>query len=1524
MRKNAPFFTISNTKIMSIKKNTAGRRRGPGELSRRQRQSCAGTLCTRLRPAGLYNPANEHDSCGVGFLAELNAKPSHELVQKAIEILVNLQHRGAAGADADTGDGAGLLLQIPDAFLRGEMQKHGVPLPPPGDYGVGTAFLHQDPDASPDTWEFIEKQVAAEGFNLLGRRRVPVDPNALGSSARKHMPYIWQFFVSSKSSGDALERKLYVLRRVIEKNTFSARIQCYIPGLSSRTIVYKGLMLAPQLAAFYPDLSDTRLAGSMAVAHQRYSTNTAPTWELAQPLRLLAHNGEINALRGNINWMRARENNLKSDLFGKDIKKILPVLDETGSDSACLDNALQLLACSGRTLEHSMLMLMPQAWGEKYPIGPDLRGFFEYHAGLMEPWDGPAAVAFSDGRKVGAILDRNGLRPGRYTITNDGFVVFASETGVLDIAPSRVKTKGALRPGQMLLADLDTGLVENDTQIKMRLARKRPYRRWVSENKISIRGFYDAVSGVKPEKSLLHRQKLFGYSREDLKNILVPMASDAAEPTGSMGNDEPPAVLSEKPQLLYHYFKQLFAQVTNPAIDPIREELVMSLMTFIGISDNILSEAPGHARLIKLKHPVLSNNDLQRIRTLHLDDFECDTLPMAFPCNGDGESLRKSVGELCSRADAAVRDGKNILVLSDSDLPPDMTPIPALLAVSAVNKHLIQSCLRTPVGLIVQSGEIREVMHLALLLGYGASAVNPYLAFESVAALAAEDRLSQKTGTVKAIENYIKALCKGLLKVMSKSGISTLRSYRSAQIFEAVGLSKELIDRYFEGTASRIGGIGIDKIAADARARHRLANGAPEQKTALLPSGGRYSVRTDGERHLWNPDSIHTLQRAARENDYRRYRQYAEMINDQSRRHSTLRGLFSFKTGQPIPLEEVEKEESIIKRFVTGAMSFGSISREAHETLAIAMNRIGGMSNSGEGGEDPQRYLPLPGGDSLCSAIKQIASGRFGVTAQYLANARDLQIKIAQGAKPGEGGQLPGYKVDEVIAKVRHSTPGVTLISPPPHHDIYSIEDIAQLIYDLKCANPKARISVKLVSCLGVGTVAAGVAKAHADMILISGYDGGTGASPLSSIKHAGIPWEIGLAETRQTLAQNRLRSRVRLQVDGQIKTGKDIVIAALLGAEEFGISTAALVVCGCVMVRKCHKNTCPVGIATQDPELRKRFGGRPEHLVDFFHMIARESREIMAKLGVRSFDDLIGRSELLGMNEAVDFWKKQGLDYSGILKPDGPECGPKRCTQKQQHGLEKSLDYDIMPEVREAIEKRLPVRVKRPVRNVNRTVGTIISNVIAVRYGQAGLPDDTIKLDFKGAAGQSFGAFCSPGMTLTLEGEANDYLGKGLSGARIIVRPYKDAAYEPQENIIAGNVALYGATSGELYCCGLAGERFAIRNSGACAVAEGIGDHGCEYMTGGIAVILGETGVNFGAGMSGGIAYVYDEDGLFDSRCNLEMIDLENVSDPDDEKALRKLIKRHLNHTGSSRAKRLLENWEHTLAHFIKVCPVA
>ncbi|NQU40221.1 MAG: glutamate synthase large subunit [Lentisphaerae bacterium] len=1478
---------------------------------------------------GLYSPEYEHDACGVGFLANVNGKPTHAIIERGIEVLKNLLHRGATGADTSTGDGAGLLFQLPDKFFRRMAPSlMSDPLPPAGAYGVGMFFLPRDEKLRVACCRLVEETVESEGLTFLAWREVPTDGSVLGEQARVDEPSVMQSFIGSDTlRDDDLERKLYVVRRLIEKRVeaeYPSDRMFYVPSFSCRTIVYKGLMMATQVPGYYADLGQPDVESAVAVVHQRYSTNTFPSWPLAQPFRTLAHNGEINTLRGNLNGMRSRERNMTSDVFGDDMPKVIPVIQPGGSDSAALDNTLELLVRGGRSIDHALMMLVPQAWGSKYPMGPNLRGFFEYHAGIMEPWDGPAALAFTDGRFVGALLDRNGLRPARYTLTKDGFFVFASEAGVLDLPAADTIERGALRPGQMLMIDLEHGHIQKDAEVKTQLARRQPYRRWVEENHLLIHGLFNDMNAIEPDrKTLLTRQRLFGYTREDRTIILGDMAMKGKEPVGSMGSDQPLAVLSEKPQLLYWYFKQLFAQITNPAIDSIREELVMSLTTFMGTTDRILTETPRHARLVKLRHPILSDDDLERVRSLKQPDFEALTIQIGFPAGGNGTALKAALEQICSLAEnAVIRNHVRFIVLSDRDLPEEMTPMPALLAVSAVNQHLVRLGARTPMSIILETGEAREVMHMALLLGYGASAINPYLALEIVADMVLRNELDKPLSVPRGMENYVNALCVGLLKVMSKMGISTLRSYRSAQVFEAVGLNGPLVNTYFPGTASRIEGIGLDEIASEANARYNTAHPTSGYEDNLLPSGGMYKYRNDGERHLWSPDAIALLQRAAREENYDYFKEYSHLINDQEKQQITLRGLLKFKTGTPIPLEDVEPASDIMKRFVSGAMSFGSISREAHETLAIAMNRIGGKSNSGEGGEDPARFEPLPNGDSRCSAIKQVASGRFGVTSGYLASAKELQIKIAQGAKPGEGGQLPGHKVNEEIARVRHSTPGVTLISPPPHHDIYSIEDIAQLIYDLKCTNLDARVSVKLVSEVGVGTIAAGVAKAHADMILISGYDGGTGASPLSSIKHAGMPWELGLSETQQTLVLNGLRSRVRLQTDGQMRTGRDIVIAAMLGAEEYGFATSALVVCGCIMMRKCHSNTCPVGVATQDPELRKLYTGKPEHVVTYMRMLAESARELMAELGFRTIDEMIGRSDCLEMNEAIDFWKARGIDYSRILhRPEAPNSEV-RCTIQQDHGVEGALDLELMPRLKEAIEKKMPIHIKLPIRNVNRTVGTIISGKIAKRYGDAGLPEDTITLEFKGAAGQSFGAFCCKGMTLILEGEANDYLGKGLSGARIIVKPEPDCGFIPADNIIAGNVLLYGATSGEIYVNGQVGERFAIRNSGAHAVVEGVGDHACEYMTGGRVVILGRTGVNFGAGMSGGIAYVLDEDGMFDNNCNLDMIDLERVEFEADIAELYGLIEGHVTHTGSALGCKILEEWEHYKRQFVKVFP--
>jgi len=1478
---------------------------------------------------GLYNGRYEHDSCGVGFVTHIDGRKDHSIIENGLRVLQNLMHRGAVGGDQTTGDGAGILFQLPDLFFKKICGDLGFTLPAAGQYGVGMVFLPFELDSRVKWIREIEQAVFGEGLKILGWRDVPVHDEVIAGQAKATQPWISQCFVDGGTlQGADLERKLYVVRKTIEKRARAvagSEKTCYLPSLSCRTIVYKGLFTGTQLADFYEDLKDPDMVSAVAVVHQRYSTNTFPSWELAQPFRYLAHNGEINTLRGNLNLVRAREKSLESRLFGNGLKKLTPIIDERGSDSACLDNALELLTSAGRSLSHAMLMLIPEAWGVKYPMGPDQRGFFEYHAGLMEPWDGPAAVAFSDGAQVGAMLDRNGLRPARYTITRQGMMAFASEAGVLEFAPEDVLEKGALGPGQMILVDFEKKRVLKNGEIKTLNARRQPYRRWVEENRITLRGFYGEVASIKPNFARLpFLEKLFGYTREDLQLIMAPMAEAGHEPVGAMGADTPLAVFSEKNQLLFGYFKQLFAQVTNPPIDPVREELVMSLMTFIGNPGNILVESPRSSRLIKLLHPIVTNEDLIRLRDLNLEGFRAKTVHIGFPIKGGGVMLEAALDRICRESEVAISKGCPVIILSDRDLPEDMAPIPSLLAVSAVNQHLVRRGVRTSAGLILETGEAREVMHMALLLGYGATAVNPYLAFEIVAAMSARKSLGRQLSPAVAIENYIKALCKGLLKIMSKMGISTLRSYRSAQVFEAVGLNTHVVDRYFRGTDSRVEGIGLDEIAGEAMARFNSATDSAPDVPKILPSGGHFHVRADGERHLWTPEAIFHLQQAVRENDSTLYARYAEAINNQSEKQSTLRGMFTFQSTHPVPITEVEPATEIIKRFVTGAMSFGSISREAHETIAIAMNRMGACSNSGEGGEDPARYEPLPNGDSRSSAIKQVASGRFGVTAEYLVNAREIQIKVAQGAKPGEGGQLPGHKVNLEIARVRYSTPGVTLISPPPHHDIYSIEDLSQLIFDLKNVNPQARISVKLVSEVGVGTIAAGVSKAHADMVLISGYDGGTGASPLSSIRHAGVPWELGLSETQQTLILNGLRSRIRVQADGQMKTGRDVVVAALLGAEEYGFATAALVVLGCVMVRKCNNNRCPVGIATQDEELRKRFAGKPEHLQHYFTMLAEEVRGYMAQLGFRKMEDMIGRSDLLEMSGAIGFWKAKGLDFSKIFYfPKPGDTSPRRCTESQAHPISDVLDRDLIVRSQKALEHGERVEISSPVRNLNRTVGAMLSGEIARRYGNRGLPDDTILCRFSGAAGQSFGAFGAKGITFLLEGEANDYLGKGLSGARIIVKPYGGARFTPSDNVIAGNVLLYGATSGEVYLHGKAGERFAIRNSGALAVVEGVGDHGCEYMTGGRVVVLGDTGLNFAAGMSGGIAYVYDPNRQFDLRCNLDMVDLELVGNPEDEAELKDLIARHLNHTGSPRARGILESWESSLPFFVKVFPM-
>ena len=1479
---------------------------------------------------GLYDPACDHDACGVGFIARLDAQPRHHVVADAVAALTNLEHRGAVGADRVTGDGAGLLLQVPDPFLRAQCAGLGLDLPEPGGYGVAMAFLPREDGAAGRCASALERAAAREGLDVLGWRSVPTSNDHLGELARSTEPSVRQLLLGrGRVAPEDFERKLYVARRCAEKEVASwggaASAQFCVASMSSRTIVYKGMLRGSQLTGFYPDLRDERFASAFALVHQRYSTNTFPTWKLAQPFRVLAHNGEINTVRGNVSRMKSREACLESPLFGEDIEKIKPVVVEDGSDSARLDNVMELLVLGGRSLPHAAMMMVPEAWGTKFHMSADRRAFYEYHAAIMEPWDGPAALVFSDGRYVGASLDRNGLRPARYVVTRDGVVVLASESGVLDISPTRIVSRGRLQPGKMLLVDLAQKRLVPDHEIKSKTSRQRPYRRWVNDNRIELRGLF-TVPKVPAEdpQDLLRRQHAFGYTREELRMVIAPMASRGQEPIGSMGNDAALAVLSERPQLLFAYFKQLFAQVTNPPIDPLREQLVMSLMNFVGHERNLLDETPEHCRRLKIPHPLLTPEDMACLRNAHHPDVVVREVDMLFPAGGDGAALEAALEDLFEQAERHVADGATILVLTDRQVDAERAPIPALLATAGLHHRLIRKGLRTAAGIIVETGQAREVMHFALLVGYGASAVCPHAAFATVRRLAEDGLLEQPLDAEDAADAYITAVKKGLLKTLSRMGISTLRSYFGAQVFEAVGLHSALVDRYFPGTASRVQGIGLEEIAAETMLRHARAYPADGRAVGLLPAGGEYHVRAGGENHLWSAEAICKLRHAVRTDDYEAFRQYSALINDRARKRTTLRSLFRFKDRTAVPLEEVEPAESIIRRFCTSAMSLGSLSKEAHEAIAVAMNRLGARSNSGEGGEDPERFAPLPGGDSRRSAIKQVASGRFGVTTAYLVNCDEMQIKMAQGAKPGEGGQLPGHKVSEEIARVRHTTPGVTLISPPPHHDIYSIEDLAQLIYDLKSVNPQARVSVKLVSEVGVGTIAAGVAKAKGDMVLISGHDGGTGASPLTSIKHAGLPWELGLAETQQTLVMNRLRDRIRVQVDGQIKTGRDIVIGALLGAEEFGFGTTVLVSLGCVMMRKCHLNICPVGVATQDPELRKRFAGKPEHVERFFHFMAREVRELMARLGFRTLDEMVGRTDVLEAEAAPEHPKARCLDFRAILRPPPPPEGtPLRCVRAQEHGLDDALDVELLRRAQPALDGREPVRVELPVRNVHRAVGTRLSGEVVRRHGADGLPDSTIDLVLTGSAGQSLGAFLAPGVSIRVVGDANDYVGKGMAGGRIVLAPPPDAAHIAHESVIAGNTVLYGATGGEAYLCGLAGERFAVRNSGARAVVEGVGDHGCEYMTGGVVVVLGSTGHNFAAGMSGGTAYVYDDSELFDTRCNLDMVDLETVRTAEDAALLRGMIERHLALTGSPRARMLLENWDAHLPRFVKVVPI-
>jgi glutamate synthase domain-containing protein 2/glutamate synthase domain-containing protein 1/glutamate synthase domain-containing protein 3 len=1481
---------------------------------------------------GLYDPRNEHDACGIGFVVNTKGEQSHDIILKGLQILINLAHRGACGCDPETGDGAGILIQIPHKFFARECEALGFTLPPPGEYGVGMVFLPVEPPHRLIAEGILERIAREEGLTVLGWRDTPANVDAIGRVARASQPYIEQIFIRGAfgMTEDELERKLYVVRKRAETEIAASDLPdksfFYIPSLSARTIVYKGLLLAPQIAEFYYELTDPETTSALCLVHQRFSTNTFPSWQLAHPYRYLCHNGEINTIRGNINWMHARQKILSSELFGDDLKKLFPVIAPGGSDSASIDNAVELLTLAGRDLTHVMAMLIPEAWDADGTMPPAKKAFYEYHASLMEPWDGPAAIAFTDGRVIGATLDRNGLRPARYLVTHDDLVIMASETGVLPVKPEEVKFKGRLQPGRMLLVDTREGRIIPDEEIKQRLAGRQPYGQWIKENQINLDSLPEPprVYGSDLD-SILMRQRAFGYTDEDLRVLMGPMAATGDEPVGSMGTDTPLACLSDRPQPLFHYFKQLFAQVTNPAIDPIREELVMSLTSYIGTERNILAETPQHCHTLKLPHPLLTNRDLEKLRRVSTNDLLGTTLPMLFRVSGGEKELQRSLDELCRSASMAVKSRYTLLILSDRGVDEEYAPIPSLLALSAVHNHLVREGSRTQVALIIESGEPREIMHFCLLIGYGASAVNPYLAIETLEDQAARGCLLNGVTFETALKNYKKAVNKGLLKVFSKMGISTLQSYRGAQVFEAIGLNKSLIDRYFTGTASRIEGVGLDVLAREAKMKHDHAFLPLSDADTELAVGGSYQYRARGEYHLFNPLTVSKLQHAVRQSKFETFQEYTQLIDSQSRELCTLRGLMELKpAAKPIPIEEVEPASEIVKRFATGAMSYGSISKEAHETLAIAMNRIGGRSNTGEGGEDEARFERDPNGDWRRSAIKQVASARFGVTTNYLVNADELQIKIAQGAKPGEGGQLPGHKVDEVIARVRHSIPGVQLISPPPHHDIYSIEDLAQLIYDLKNANPRARISVKLVAEVGVGTVAAGVAKAHADLVLISGHDGGTGASPLTSIKHAGVPWELGLSETQQVLVLNDLRSRIRVQTDGKLQTGRDVTIAALLGAEEFGFSTAPLVSMGCIMMRKCHLNTCPVGIATQDPVLRAKFQGKPENVINFFFYIAEEVRQWMSKLGFRTMDEMVGRVDKIEMRPAVEHWKARGLDFSNILyNPQVPRRVGRRCLIAQDHGLQQALDYKLIDHAKEALEQRTPVEFKMPIRNVHRTVGAMLSGEIARRYGSEGLPDDTIRFHFTGSAGQSFGAFLAKGVTLTLEGDANDYVGKGLSGGKLIVYPPRTSNFLPEENMLVGNVVLYGATSGEAYFNGMAGERFAVRNSGATAVVESVGDHGCEYMTKGLVVVLGRTGRNFAAGMTGGIAFVLDENGEFSSvLCNKAGVDLEAITDPADLEAVRNLIVKHVEATGSPRGQWILENWLRMAPKFVKVFP--
>ena len=1487
----------------------------------------------RLSTDGLYDPSFEHEACGVGLVANIRGVKSHGVIKQGLEVLINLGHRGAAGADPETGDGAGIMMQMPHEFIASEFGKLGVRVPAVGSYGIGMTFLPQDPEERSTCEAAIERIVEEEGQVFLGWRDVPISPDKIGTLAARVMPVIRQFMVGrseTTESGRAFEVRLFVIRKQIEKailgDDLSLISQFYICSLSSKTLVYKGLIMAHQLESFYHDLASEQMVTSFALVHSRFSTNTLGAWRLAHPYRFIIHNGEINTLQGNINWMTAREKNFRSDLLGDEVSKLTPIVTPLQSDTATLDNAVETLLASGRSLEHSMMMLIPEAWGDHIPMDRAKRDFYEYHSSMMEPWDGPALVIGTDGTKVCAVLDRNGLRPCRYLITTDDILVMGSETGVLDVPPESVLYKERIYPGRMFMLDTERGEIVQDAQLKAALAARQPYGQWLDENMVILGDLPepDEVQGTDFD-TLAHRQAAFGYTLEDLRMILEPMALTGADPVGSMGTDVPLAVMSDQSPVLFHYFRQRFAQVSNPPLDSIREELVTSTRAMIGRELNLFDETPEHCRQLTVKEPFITNAELEKIRRIDVDGIRAKTLSTLFDPEKRG-GLKEAMDRLRREASEAIEEGYSILILSDRGVDADHAPVPSLLATSGVHHHLIREGTRTRCGLVVESGEPRDIAHLALLIGYGAGAINPYLVFETMEDLIRRDYFLSRIEYKTAEKNFIKAAHKGVVKIMAKMGISTIQSYRGAQIFEAVGLNEDFIEEYFAWTPSRISGIGVDEIEEESRARHSFAYvDLVVPGHMQLETGGFYQWRRDGEYHMWNPTTIAKLQYATKSNSWATYREFADWANGYAQQMCTIRGLLEFrKADEPLALDEVEPAAEIVKRFATGAVSLGSISREAHETLAIAMNRINARSNTGEGGEDWHRYTPDPNGDYRNSAIKQVASGRFGVTINYLANAKDLQIKMAQGAKPGEGGQLPGYKVDEYIGWVRNSTPGVELISPPPHHDIYSIEDLGQLIHDLKNSNPNSRIHVKLVAEAGVGTIAAGVSKGHGDVVLISGDSGGTGASPEASIKYAGLPWELGVAETQQVLVENDLRGRIVVQTDGQIKTGRDVAIACLLGAEEFGMATAPLITLGCIMLRKCHLNTCSVGIATQDPELRKRFTGQPEHIINFFFFVAEELREIMAEMGFRTINEMVGRMDRLDTRQAIEHWKARGLDFSRLLKmPEVPDDIATYCCETQDHGLDRALDNRLIDLCRDAIDSRKPIELDLPISNANRTVGTTLSYEVAVRYGEDALPDDTITVRFKGSVGQSFAAFLAKGITFHVEGDSNDYFCKGLSGGKVTIRPPVESGFVPEENILVGNVVLYGATGGQAFIRGVAGERFCVRNSGAEAVVEGVGDHGCEYMTRGRVVVLGPTGRNFAAGMSGGEAYVLDEHGLFGDLCNPEMVFLEDLVEDADTAAVRRMIEDHLAYTGSANARRVLENWDDMLPRFVKVMPI-